>query len=302
MKVKSLRNSSHSESFEGSRITLPHKPVRDYKATIELFDGALIETGVFELEDSTSNNSVFHICVSTQAGCKFNCSFCASGKNGFSRNLTDQEIIGQIILLKEIVRIERFDHIVFMGIGEPLDNLNNVVHSIQNIISLDSWYSEKISLATVGVLPKLKELADMSVPLKRLWVSLHAAINEKRSSMIPIGKKYSVEETILGARYFSQRNGSIQTWVNYMVLNNFNDSEDDAKALADILSGSEKELSLMLTFPNGEISKIHNCENVIIKNFQKKLNQYEIKNEIAVFSSFGTEVNAGCGGFIFTPA
>src|SRR3989344_8383941 len=199
MKVISAVSYTYPQDFSERWEKEVFRPLRDHKATIQLDDGAAIEAAAFELVEFGASS--VHACVSTQAGCKFGCHFCSSGLNGLSRHLSADEIVAEVFRIAEVAKVPRFDHIVYMGIGEPLDNFDNVVASIRRL-NQDPWYHSRISLATVGILPKLRCLAQESLPLRMLWVSLHAATDEKRQEIMPIARTYSVEETVREASFF----------------------------------------------------------------------------------------------------
>lgn len=274
------------------------QPLVDYKFRLSLSDGIIIEAGVFEL--SLGGVKEIHACISTQAGCKFGCAMCTSGKEGFLRNLTEGEILSQIQLLSGAVGVRVFDQIVFMGIGEPLDNYDNFIGSVTGLVSENSSYAGRLSFATVGLPQKLLQLSREPIPAFRmLWISLHAPTDEKRTRIMPVGSEFSVLE-ILGAAKELACCASTEVWINYMLFRGFNDSTDDAKSFADLLIGTDNIFSVMITEPNNDLPQYQRGDISDLKRFENYLRSVGVKNRIARFIAAGKQVNAGCGEFIFT--
>jgi 23S rRNA (adenine2503-C2)-methyltransferase len=298
MKVLNIDSYTHP-STEVDRMKLEvFRPLRDHKVTIELDDGAVIEAGIFEL--ITNGQKETHACISTQAGCKFHCTFCSSGRNGFKRNLSSQEILEEVLILSRIAEKDNFERIMYMGIGEPLDNLDGVVASIDGLLKLSGLYRHNISIATVGVIPRLKQLASYNLPLRMLWVSLHAAFDEKRSQIMPVTRSVKIRNLIEATVDFAHQT-STDTWLNYMILKGFNDGVEDARMLVELLKGTENSLSLMITRPNGEVPDMIPGKIEDIYRFQDLLLESGLLNKTVRFFAVGNPVNAGCGEFIFHP-
>ena len=269
-------------------------PISNTKFKFELKNGTFIESAVFKM---VSKGAVeYHACVSTQAGCKFGCTFCNSGKSGFSKNLSFEDILGEVDLMLGEMRIDRFDRIVFMGIGEPLDNYGNTVRAIKFLIKKYNL-ANRISLATVGIPEKLKRLATEQIPFEMIWVSLHAVFDEKRTKIMPLNKKYGIDDTIKNAAEFA-RITNTPTWINYMLIRGFNDKEEDTRQLVNLLSPHYNHLNLMLTIPNntGTIEPV-TYDDLI--RFENELCQLGLKNKLVRFVAAGREINAGCGEFLF---
>lgn len=299
MKVQSVKSFSHPLDEAAEWKAEEFRPLRDHKVKIELDDGSVIESGIFEI--ITNGKSEVHACISTQAGCKFGCHFCSSGRNGFQRNLSHHEILQEISTLAEIGGRRAFDRVMYMGIGEPLDNFDNVVESITQLLDRFPSYHQNISLATIGIIPRLKELALLRLPLRMIWVSLHAAFDEKRSKIMPIGKSSKIKEVVSAANSFAKMSAT-GTWINYMILRDFNDQKEDAVMLADLLSGTEDSLSIMITTPNGAVPGYTSGTKQDVYRFQKLLVQEGVQNRTVRFFAVGQPVNACCGEFIFCPA
>jgi 23S rRNA (adenine2503-C2)-methyltransferase len=275
---------------------------RDIKIRIRLNDGNIIEASAFSRFSPPNivGKIERHACISTQAGCKFNCRFCLSGKNGFRRDLTDKEMLNEIELLLHEEGLERFDYIMYMGIGEPLDNFNNVIESIAYLQDNDNYYKNRIRLATCGIADKIVELANQSINIDSLWVSLHAADNEKRDYIMPINKKYPIENIINSAEIYAKCKNKI-VWLNYLVYEGFNNNDSDAQKLSQLLKGRERTLGLMLTPPTHDFLGYKKSNDRDIKYFINNIQRYETKNPIRVLEMSGATIEGRCGEFIFTP-
>jgi 23S rRNA (adenine2503-C2)-methyltransferase len=171
------------------------------------------------------------ICISTQVGCAYGCKFCASGLEGFSRNLRANEIIDQIIAI-ECASGEKIDNIVFMGMGEPLANFSNVMRAIRIINA--PWAlgigARHITVSTSGLAPQIKKLADEPLQI-RLALSLHAATDEVRNQIMPINRKYNIETLLSACDYYAGRKKQRLTF-EYILIAGVNDADDQAYLLA----------------------------------------------------------------------
>ncbi len=171
------------------------------------------------------------ICISTQVGCAYGCKFCASGLEGFSRNLRANEIIDQIIAI-ERASGEKIDNIVFMGMGEPLANFENVMRAIRIINA--PWGlgigARHITLSTSGLAPQIKKLADAPLQI-RLAVSLHGATDEVRNQIMPINHKYNIETLLSACDYYAERKKQRLTF-EYILIAGVNDSDEQAHLLS----------------------------------------------------------------------
>ena len=171
------------------------------------------------------------ICISTQVGCAYGCKFCASGLEGFFRNLRANEIIDQIIAI-ERVSGEKIDNIVFMGMGEPLANFENVMRAIRIVNA--PWGlgigARHITLSTSGLAPQIKKLADEPLQI-RLAVSLHGATDEVRNQIMPVNRKYNIETLLSACDYYAERKKQRLTF-EYILIAGVNDSDEQAHLLA----------------------------------------------------------------------
>ena len=216
------------------------------KWLLKLVDGNSIET-VFIPEDDRGT-----LCISSQVGCALNCSFCATARQGFNRNLTVAEIIGQLwiarrALAQRLQTDERIvSNVVMMGMGEPLLNFDNVVAAM-DIMMDDFAYGlskRRVTLSTSGVVPALKQLKQVSECA--LAISLHASRDDLRNILVPINKKYPLAELLSVCRdYFTDANAKRVITMEYVMLEGINDTEADAKQLAKILRGIPCKVNLI---------------------------------------------------------
>lgn len=181
-------------------------------------------------------NHGYSICISTQVGCKMGCTFCATGKSGYSRNLTASEMLAQIESAQKDLGV-RISNIVLMGMGEPLDNFDNVTRFLKLVSSEQTLNigMRHITLSTCGIVPKIKELADMKLQLT-LSVSLHAPFDELRSKTMPINNAYNISELLDACRYYIDKTNRRVSF-EYALIDGVNDSDECAKELGKLLSG-----------------------------------------------------------------
>ena len=203
------------------------------KFLFRLTDGNLIESVLIPASPALYGlrSDRRTICVSTQVGCAYGCKFCASGLDGWKRNLYADEIVDQIIAVEREAD-ERIDNIVFMGMGEPLANYENLLRAIRIINA--PWGigigARHITVSTSGLVPQIRKLADQPLQV-RLAVSLHGATDEVRSQIMPINRKYNVEALFNACRYYNSRKKQRITF-EYILIANVNDTVDQAHTLA----------------------------------------------------------------------
>jgi 23S rRNA (adenine2503-C2)-methyltransferase len=203
------------------------------KFLMRLDDGNLIESVLIPASPALygSRSDRRTICISTQVGCAYGCKFCASGLDGFTRNLRPDEIVDQIITVERQAG-EKIDNIVFMGMGEPLANFTNLMSAIRIINA--PWGlgigARHITLSTSGLVPQIRKLADESTQV-RLAVSLHGATDEVRDQIMPINRRYNIEMLLDACRYYASHKKQRLTF-EYILIANINDSEEQAHILA----------------------------------------------------------------------
>lgn len=255
------------------------------KYLFDILDGNAIETVLMEYKYGKS------ICVSTQVGCKMGCKFCASTGAKFVRNLTPGEIVEQILAVQRDENI-KISNVVFMGIGEPLDNYENVITAIKILNNQKGLNigARHISISTSGIVPKIYEMANEDLQCT-LSISLHATTNEKRSAMMPINNKYSIEELMKACKdYIKKTNRRIS--FEYALAKDNNDNLEDAKRLVNLLKGMLCHVNLIPInkIENGKYTKSTN-ENII--KFRDYLNSNGIVATIR--RELGSDIDAACG-------
>lgn len=198
------------------------------KTAWRLYDGEVIESVLIP------GNQKFTVCVSSQVGCKLGCKFCATGTLGFKRNLTAGEIFEQVIAAKTAAEAQglTLSNIVFMGMGEPLLNYDNVMKAIERLTANDGLAMSpyRITVSTAGIPDKIKQLADDEARFN-LAVSLHSADENTRTNLMPLNKTYSLADIAESLKYFVEKTGTRPTF-EYLLLKDINDSLEDAKTLA----------------------------------------------------------------------
>ena len=216
------------------------------KFLFRLRDGNLIESVLIPaspaLYGSASDRRT--ICISTQVGCAYGCKFCASGLDGWKRNLCADEIVNQIMMVEEATG-ERIDNIVFMGMGEPLANYDNLMRAIQIINA--PWGigigARHITISTSGLVPPIRQLAEQPLQI-RLAVSLHGASDDVRSRIMPINRKYNLSALLDACRYFTSRKKQRITF-EFILIAQVNDSDEQARQLAKHARALEAKVNLI---------------------------------------------------------
>ena len=255
------------------------------KYLFDVLDGNAIETVLMRYHHGNS------ICVSSQIGCKMGCKFCASTGINFIRSLTSGEIVEQIIAVEQDTG-EKISNVVFMGIGEPFDNYDNVVNAIRIINNPKGLNigARHISISTSGIVPKIYQLAEENIQCT-LSISLHATSNEKRSSMMPVNNAYPLEELMKACKeYIKKTNKRIS--FEYALAKDNNDNLQDAKELVKLLKGMLCHVNLIPInkIENGKFDKSSN-ENIM--KFRDYLNEHGIVATIR--RELGSDIDAACG-------
>ncbi len=285
---KGLRDRLEKETFI-NRVEIVSKQVSAVDGTIKylfkLSDGNCIETVLMQYEHGTS------ACLSTQAGCKMGCAFCASFDKGKTRNLTPAEILDQVLFSAKDSG-KKISNIVLMGTGEPLDNYDNVIDFLR-IVSSDKGINigmRHISLSTCGIIPRIKELAQLKLQLT-LSVSLHCPIDEIRSEIMPINRRYHVDDLIKTCKeYFAVTGRRIS--FEYAMIDGKTDTKQCADALIKYLSGFPSHVNL-IPLNHVEGSPLIPTPKKRVREFQ----EYLIKHRInaTVRRSLGDDISASCG-------
>ena len=248
-------------------------------------DGNAIETVLMKYKFGYS------LCVSSQIGCKMGCKFCASTGIPFVRSLTAGEIVEQILAVQRDENI-RISNIVFMGIGEPLDNYENVVKAIRIVNNPKGLEigARHISVSTSGLVPKIYDLANEQIQCT-LSISLHSPVNETRSELMPVNKVYNIEQLITACKYYIEKTGRRVSF-EYALAKNNNDNLEDAKKLIKLIKGMNCHVNLIPinSIENGQFTKSTN-ENIM--KFRDYLNEHGIVATIR--RELGSDIDAACG-------
>jgi len=233
----------------------------------------------------------YTICISTQIGCKMGCTFCASSLNGFKRNLSPSEIIDQVLFTQLEAGI-RISNVVLMGIGEPLDNFDNVIRFIKLICHSDGMNigARHITLSTCGIIENIDRLSDYDVQLT-VAISLHAPDNETRSQLMPINRSTGVKELFEASERYFRKTGRRITY-EYAMIDKVNDSPDQAALLSSLLKKTSSHLNLILLSNVPEYSlKPSSSENV--SKFTDILKENNVNYTMR--RSLGADIDASCG-------
>ncbi|MBA7639819.1 putative dual-specificity RNA methyltransferase RlmN [subsurface metagenome] len=256
------------------------------------------EKYLFKLEDGNLIESVLIFsdkrvteCISSQIGCKYNCLFCESGKKDFTRNLTVSEILNQVLFVKKKIK-SNLNNIVFMGIGEPLDNYDNVVKAICILNPKDAFNigARKITISTCGVIPAIKRLQERNWQIE-LSVSLHAPENKLRSYLMPVNNMYPLPDLIEACKNYAEKTKR-QITFEYILIKELNDSLIYADKLAKLIGGFNSKVNL-ITFNPAPDSLLQAPGISQVKSFKNKLAARGIPITIRI--SKGNDISAACG-------
>ena len=246
-----------------------------------LSDGEKVETVVMEYKHGNS------ICISTQVGCKMQCKFCASTKAGFVRNLLPGEMLQQIYT-SERDSGRRINHVVLMGIGEPLDNYDNVVKFLRIFSEKEEMSLRHVSVSTCGLVNRIYELADLKLGIT-LSVSLHAPTNKLRSSVMPVNDRYPIEELMKACRYYFDTTGRRISY-EFALIDGVNDNKESADALIKLLRGQNCHVNLI---PVNEIKEGIFRRSESVEKFKQMLIDGGLN--ATVRRTLGADISAACG-------
>lgn len=251
------------------------------KFLIEFEDGQTVESVLMDYHHGMS------LCISTQVGCRMGCEFCASTKKGLVRNLTPGEMLSQVALAEEASG-ERISNVVMMGIGEPLDNYDNVLQFIDLLNNAWGIGQRHITLSTSGLVPQIYDLAEENLQIN-LAVSLHHPIDSQRQNLMPIAKTYSVDDLVEACRYYFEKTGRRITF-EYALMEGANDSLREVRALAAIHRRIPVHINLIPLNPIEE-SVYKSSPNV--KKFALELKRHGLNCTIRRI--IGKNIDAACG-------
>lgn len=257
------------------------------KLLLRLADGRLVECVLLKEADRRT------VCVSTQVGCGMGCVFCASGLGGVERNLTSGEILEQLLRARNLLPAEeRLSHVVVMGMGEPLANLDNLLDALEVVTSRDGLglSARHVHVSTVGLPAKIRRLADLQKAY-HLAVSLHAPDDELRSRIVPTNDNVGLAAILEAADYFYATTGRQVTY-EYVLLHNLNDRPQHAQALARLLRGRQAHVNLI---PFNAVSGLvyQRPTQEALDDFVGTLKRARIS--VKVRKTKGADVDAACG-------
>lgn len=254
---------------------------------------------LFKLEDKNTIESVFlpepkrvTLCLSSQVGCKFKCSFCASAPFGFVRNLKTSEILDEVLAIKERNRGVIVTNIVFMGIGEPLDNYDNVMKAVRILNDRDGFGigARRITISTCGLIPAMERLAGEKLQIE-LSVSLHSADDKVRSGLVPVNKVYPLKDLVSACKDYTKKTGRIITF-EYVLLKGVNCSEEDAMKLVRLLKGVKAKVNT-ISYNQIRAKGYEAPSTEEVMDFMRILKTHHI--EAMHRKSKGEDIDAGCG-------
>ncbi len=253
---------------------------------------------LFALEDGNVIESVFmryhfgnSVCISSQAGCRMGCKFCASAIGGLVRGLKTSEMLEQIYGISRHVS-EKISHVVVMGTGEPLDNYDNLLDFIK-ILNHESGLhmsQRNITVSTCGIVPKIRALAEEKMQIN-LALSLHASSQEKRKELMPIANKYELPEVLDACRYYFEKTGRRITF-EYSLVAGVNDGGEDARELAALISHMNCHVNLIPVNPVKE-RNFKKPEGERVLEFKNKLEKYGIN--VTIRREMGRDIDGACG-------
>ena len=265
---------------------LPSKEDKSVKILFRTHDSNFIET--VSMVDKNRHT----VCLSSQVGCALDCHFCATGKMGLKRNLSTGEIVDQLIYVRESID-QPITNVVFMGMGEPFHNYDNVLNASDIFHSPKGFNlaSTRITISTVGLLPQINQFIKEKRRYK-LAISLNASNDKVRTEIMPINKKWSIVDLVnAGKEYSNQKKRLIM--FEYVLLKGINDSEEDALELARLLQGIPCKINLI---PYNEIEgKYQRPDETTITKFSEILHNYRDEYRVLVRWSKGQDIAAGCG-------
>lgn len=259
------------------------------KFLLKLADGQTIETVLMGYDGR------FTACVSTQVGCAMGCVFCATGQMGFTRHLRSGEIIAQVLHVQRVLRRDygkNLRNLVLMGMGEPLHNYESVMRALASIADVrgPSLSAHRITISTVGLVPAILRLAEESVPYN-LALSLHGATQEQRSALIPVGKKWHMEELIEACRTYDRKIGK-RIFIEWTLIAGSNDSPEIAQQLAELLQGINVHINLIPLNPTDGFAGSASAHHAGLE-FQRILRAAGYP--VTFRQRRGIDVAAGCG-------
>jgi len=269
------------------------------KFLFKLTDGLAIESVLIVPDKkSPTADTRLTLCVSTQVGCPLDCKFCATGTMGFTRNLSSGEIIDQVLQVQRQIN-RRITNLVYMGMGEPMLNYDNVMRSV-DIINDDNSLnigSRHITISTAGYADKIRQMADENRKSK-LALSLHSLDNARRTLLMPITKKFSVQELVEALEYYYRKTQQRPTF-EYILFDGFNDTEADVKKFIQLSKRIPCKVNIIpfhsieFTHPKGMAATLKPTPKQRVEEFAERLRKSDIT--VMIRTSSGEDIQAACG-------
>ena len=255
------------------------------KYLFELSDGNLVESVWMKYRHGNS------VCVSSQVGCRMGCAFCASTIDGLERSLLPSEMLDQIYAITRDTG-ERVSNVVVMGIGEPLDNYENLLLFIRLLTDENGLHisQRNVTVSTCGLVPEMKRLADEKLQIT-LALSLHAAFDEKRKKLMPVANRYAIEELMEACAYYFEKTGRRIT-VEYALVGGVNDAKEDAEALGGLCRKLNCHVNLIPVNPIKERGFVQSERDAILA-FKNKLEKYG--RNVTIRREMGRDIDGACG-------
>ena len=285
---KSLREKLQ-QRYEWVRLELVQVQQSDQDRTCKFLfrlpDGNVIESVRMKYHHGNS------VCISSQAGCRMGCRFCASTLEGLVRNLTPSEMLEQVYQITRDTG-ERVSHVVVMGTGEPLDNFDNLLRFIELLTGEggQNLSQRNVTVSTCGLVPKIRELAEKKLQIT-LALSLHAPNQEKRRELMPVANKYELSSVIDACKTYVELTGRRITF-EYSLVAGANDSPENAKELADLIKGINCHVNLIPVNPIKE-RNYKRPKGEAVQGFKNKLEKYGIN--VTIRREMGQDIDGACG-------
>ena len=284
---KGLREKLETNYFIGRMDVVERRrsPDGTEKFLFRLPDGNFIET---VLIPSGKRRTV---CLSTQAGCKFACVFCASGLDGFKRNLSPSEITGQVLFLRDTLERE-LTNLVFMGMGEPLDNFDNLEKAVRIMNSPEGMAiaARRMTISTCGLVPGIQRLAKLDLQVN-LSLSLHAVTDRLRDKLMPVNRRHPLEKVIAACEDYLKSGGRMMT-IEYILIKDVNSSRNDAEGLAGIARRLRAKVNIIACSPVTGLDH-QGPDEPAMRAFIQWLEERKVR--VTRRSSKGTDIAAACG-------
>ena len=307
---QALRSQLEQEASIGPMVVrseLHSKDDRTRKILLELNDGKLIESVLMLYPPIGESSARATVCVSTQAGCAFGCTFCATGQMGFDRHLTAGEIVAQVLFFARQLRdapwsakglpgstpIDHITNIVLMGMGEPLHNYDNVMQALGILNSSDGFNlgARHMTVSTVGLVPAIRKLSKEQLQVN-LAISLHAPTDELRNQTMPINKKYPLEELLAACKDYIAATGR-QVTFEYVLLAGVNDTAEYAHRLGEFLAPLKQFAHVNCIPVNATSANYRSPGGEAIRAFRNILYEHGVSNSVR--AERGDDIAAACG-------